>query len=159
MNFNSNLSGTYRHYSFERCIMKWLFESIEKKHLHCIPRDYAKAMSFILAYGNIHEGDIIDHSLFSKLVQKIEDMKEQFTIEDTLCLSRGFCYAMNRCYTKISDQFLKQYSKVNSVLNKTIQRNAFNNVDNLSDTNNLMRAYRNVKGDAHTNIFQSLLNR
>lgn len=91
MYFNNNLGGTYRHYKFERIVSKFLLADLENGVSSLIPTLFAKLASFILAYGQTAYG----HALFPPLiVEKIESMRQQFTILDCLFISRGVQIAL-----------------------------------------------------------------
>lgn len=91
MHFNNNLNGTYRHIPFEKAVVKLLIDDLDKGITSLLPSRFTKTASFILAYGHTPR----DKYIFPEfIVGKIEAMQEQFTIFDSLQLTRGIQIAL-----------------------------------------------------------------
>lgn len=92
MNFNNNLAGTYRNYNFEQFITSYLVDDLKNGISSMIPSKFAKIASFILAYGQVTNGQL---SFPVDVIEKIEEMQHQFTVLDCLHISRGLQIALD----------------------------------------------------------------
>lgn len=91
MNFNNNLSGTYRYIPFEKTMARLILDDLDNGITSLLPAKFANVACFILAYGHTPRGA----TMFPEyIIQKIEDMAKQFTIFNCLQLATGIRIAM-----------------------------------------------------------------
>lgn len=86
MHFNNNLGGTYRHKDFEKYVISLLMDELNNGISGLIPSKFAKLAAFVLAYGHTPNSR---NNFPDMIIDKIEDMVEQFKIIDCLQISRG----------------------------------------------------------------------
>lgn len=141
MFFNNNLGGTYRHLEFEKCMIEMLMQELKTT---LIPKDFAKFSSFIIAYGDCTGQRAIPQFI----VDKIEELNEQFSIKDCLQLSRGVQIGHEvRFKVPISDHLMNQVDSINFSLGKAAERHMANKNLQLSERNSIIRAFNNRRGD------------
>lgn len=106
MNFNNNMTGTYRHYLFENQMIKWLKEDLDQGISGIIPSEYSKIFSFFISYPNNNVGYEIPEAMVKKLLCNIG----QLSVYDCYIISRGLNSAFINRKNKISlPTFLDQY--------------------------------------------------
>lgn len=146
MFFNNNLGGTYRHRAFESSLSQMLMHELKKT---LIPKDFADFASFIIAYGDkTHAEDLPEF-----IVDKIEELNEQFTIKQCVQLSRGIQIMSEIRFRKPYPRKLEhQIDSINFSLAKTTERLMKNKDLHLSELNDLFKGFITRKGDNQTDI-------
>lgn len=140
MFFNNNLGGTYRHIEFEKSMIDMLMLELKTT---LIPKDFAKFSSFIIAYGDCTGGQNIPQFI----VNKIEELNEQFTIKDCLNLSRGVQIALEVRFKRPMTSLLEnQIESINFSLGKSATRHMQTENLHISQLNSITRAFNNRKG-------------
>lgn len=106
MNFNNNITGTYRHYLFENQMIKWLKEELDEGISAIIPSEYSKIFSFFISYPNKMIGYEIPEAMVNKVLSHIG----QYSVYDCYIISRGLNTAfINRKKNISLPIFLDQY--------------------------------------------------
>lgn len=106
MNFNNNMSGTYRHYQFENQMINWLNEELEQGVSAIIPSKFSKIFSFFISYPN----ENIGYEMPEVMVKKVLDTVGQYSVYDCYITSRGLNTAfINRKNKTSLPMFLDQY--------------------------------------------------
>lgn len=143
MHFNNNLGGTYRYYPFEKYVTDVIMKEIEFGISNLIPIRFAKLSSFVLAYGHTSRGRIMFPDF---IISKLEAMKEQFTINDCLQISRGLQIALQMRFKYfIPREMGAQLSRIENILNDCAERHLNGNSLSLVDINCIIRTFNNRK--------------
>lgn len=138
--FNNNLGGTYRHLEFEKSMIEMLL--VELKTL-LQPKDFAKYASFIIAYGDGTGTQTVPRFI----VDKIEQLHEQFSIQDSLQLSRGLQILQEmRVRRPFTKELELKLESINFSLEKSAKRHLKAKDLHLSEMNAIVRAYNNRRG-------------
>lgn len=138
MYFNNNLGGTYRHREFEHAMVQMLKAELKKT---LSPKDFARYASFIIAYS--------DSSVrFPKfVVNKIEELHKQFSIQDCVLLSRGLqIFHEMRPKTPLKAEQENQIELINYSLGKCTERHLKTEDLHLSELTGILRAYNSRRG-------------
>lgn len=106
MNFNYNMTGTYRHYTFENQMIKWLKEELDQGISAIVPSEYSKIFSFFISYPNKNTGFDIPEVMVKNVLCNIG----QYSVYDCYIISRGLSTAfINRKNKTSISIFLDQY--------------------------------------------------
>ncbi|VVC40572.1 RAP domain,FAST kinase-like protein, subdomain 2 [Cinara cedri] len=138
MNFNNNMAGTYRHYSFENQMIIWLKKELDQGISAIIPSEYSKIFSFFVSYPNKNIGYEIPEIMVEKLLSNIG----QYSVYDCFIISRGLNAAFINRKKKILPKFFDQYVRIGTALNKRCL-NILNQEHDLSinQLNSMYRGY------------------
>lgn len=143
MFFNNNLGGTYRHIEFETSMIEMLMLELKSPQF---PKDFAKFASFIIAYGD-GSGEM---RLPQFIVNKIENLHEQFTVKDCLQLSRGVQILTEvRLRRQMNADLENQIDSINFSLGKCAKRHMKKGELHITELNAIIRAFVNRKGKSH----------
>lgn len=141
MFFNNNLGGTYRHIEFEKTMIEMLLLQLKTA---IGPRYFAMFSSFIIAYGD----GTSDKRIPQDIVDKIEELNEQFTIRDCVQISRGVQIGYEvRFFDNKTPQLEDQLDSINCSLGKCANRHAKQENLHISEINSIIRTYSNRKGE------------
>lgn len=108
MNFNSNMSGTYRHYKFEQQMIEWLNEELRHGVSAIIPSRYCRIFSFFISYPNENIGNEIPELMVNKVLNNVG----QYSIYDCYIISRGLNIAFINRRKKSLPIFLDHYVSI-----------------------------------------------
>lgn len=107
MNFNNNMAGTYRNYTFEKQMIKWLNEELDHGICSVIPSQFSKIFSFFVSYPNSND---FENEIPEVLVKKVLNNINQYNVYDCYIVSRGLHNAFINRKKKLSlPTFLDQY--------------------------------------------------
>lgn len=153
MHFNNNLGGTYRHKNLEKIVMSLLFNEIDTGITALLPSAFARAVSFIIAYGSHLLREEVMPDI---IIDRIEAMSSQFGVYDCLRISRGIQIAHELRYkfyipTKEAPHLLR----IEEVLNNAVLRQSKN--PSIIDLNLIIKAYNARKSSRKTALFQKLI--
>ncbi|CAI6366545.1 unnamed protein product [Macrosiphum euphorbiae] len=157
MNFNNNMSGTYRHYKFENQMINWLNEELEQGVSAIIPSKFSKIFSFFISYPN----ENIGYEMPEVMVKKVLDTVGQYSVYDCYIISRGLNTAfINRKNKTSLPMFLDQYVRLCTALNKRCLE-ILNQEPNLSidQINSLYRGYNHRYNVKEPELFYKILDR
>lgn len=118
--FNNNMSGTYRHMHFEQVIMRIIMHDLQHGMSAYLPFRMAQYTSFVIAYGaSLPEYKEIPNFI----VDKIENMADQFSVYDCWRLSKGLSifYQMRHSINTRNDVVNKIY-RIQNVLDHCLER-------------------------------------
>ncbi|XP_022168362.1 FAST kinase domain-containing protein 1, mitochondrial isoform X1 [Myzus persicae] len=155
MNFNNNMSGTYRHYKFENQMINWLNEELEQGVSAIIPSKFSKIFSFFISYPN----ENIGYEIPEIMVKKVLDTVGQYSVYDCYIISRGLNTAfINRKNKTSLPMFLDQYVRLCTALNKR-SLEIINQEPNLSldQLNSLYRGYNHRYNVKEPGLFYKIL--
>ena len=140
MFFNNNLGGTYRHIEFEKSLIDMLKSELKKT---LVPKDFATFSSFIIAYGDGTGRRMIPQFI----VNKIEELNEQFTIKDCMQLSKGVQISQEvRFKGPMTPELQNQIDFINFSLGKSAARHMESNNLHISELNTIIRSFNFRKG-------------
>uniref|UniRef100_A0A1B0EVM3 Uncharacterized protein n=1 Tax=Phlebotomus papatasi TaxID=29031 RepID=A0A1B0EVM3_PHLPP len=155
MHFNNNLGGTYRFYNFEKYLVSLIMQELENGVSRFIPSKFSKIAPFVIAYGHTEKSR---EKLPEFLVERIEQMQEQFSANDCLNLSRGIQIALELRYrSHISDELGSQLARIETVFNACAEKVLAQKNIHLSDLSSLIRAYNARKAPRTTDLFDRLI--
>ncbi|KAJ6633535.1 FAST kinase domain-containing protein 1, mitochondrial [Pseudolycoriella hygida] len=155
MYFNNNLNGTYRHIGFEKAVVKILIDELDNGVTSLLPSKFARTAAFILAYGHTPRSA---HIFPEYLLQKIEAMKEQFTVFDCLQLTRGIGIAFHmRFKHQTNSELASQIVRLENVFNYCTNRHLQKDDLTLNELNNIARSYASRKSPMRTKIYRNII--
>lgn len=141
MYFNNNLGGTFQHLEFEKSMIEMLTHELKST---LIPKYFATFASFLIAYG-----DGSDRQQLPKIiVDKIEELHDQFSIKDCLQISRGLqiLHEMRLKNSHCSEELENQIETINFSLGKSAELQLKSKDLHLTEMNAIIRAYNIRKG-------------
>ena len=162
MHFNNNLGGTYCHYELEKHMINWLWKEIDNGVSGVIPSKFARAASFILAYGNIGQHRaVISEANLMKFLQKLQNMSPQFSRMDCLYISKGLKISSFIGYQKRnkSQRFVEMLTQIDTELNNCAFRHLQDQDLKLPDVNKMVKCYINRRQVGETQLFHQLVKR
>lgn len=152
--FNNNLGGTYRHLEFEKCIIDILMKELRSGPSAILPHHFARLSCFIIGYGDGTENATIPEFI----MQKIINMKSQFSVMDCLQLSRGLQILQEMRFKYSPPRELKaQVETLHRVLDDCAKRHMKRTHLTLSEMNKIIRAYNNRKAQIDTHLFHEMI--
>lgn len=155
MHFNNNLGGTYRHRELEQEIMKFLINEFEVGLSALIPSQFARSISFILAYG----GTMFKEDLMTDfIVEKLEAMSPQLNSYDCFRISRGIQIAHELRYryyipTKEAPHLLR----IEDILNSCAERQIRSPGLTIKELNLILKAFSARKSSRKSVLFQQII--
>jgi len=102
------MAGTYRHYTFENQMIKWLNEELHQGISAIIPSRFSKIFAFLISYPNSNIG----YDIPEVLVKKVLNNVGQYSIYDCYIVSRGLNIAFLNQKNKTLTIFLDQYVSI-----------------------------------------------
>ncbi|XP_063703033.1 uncharacterized protein LOC134832796 [Culicoides brevitarsis] len=155
MHFNSNFSGTFRHKKFEKTILDFLYHDIQHGTTALMPSPFSRATAFIVAYSNIFTAD---KELGNYVLEKMEDMWEQFNIYDCLQMSKGVQIAYGLRYKNyISASEAPYLLKFEEILNKCAERHLALPHLSITDVGFILKSFNKRKCSRKNNMFQKII--
>lgn len=148
MYFNNNLGGTYRNYALEKALTHLLLEDLKTCMGH-LPNKVANMASFIISYSS-SEG--IPEDVYEKVLL----CGPQFSIFDTLILSRGIQISLALNRKNVQRKLMQQITTICRVLDARTEE-FLKSASSLIDVTNLTRAYLNRKGSPRTFTFDRIM--
>lgn len=149
MYFNNNLGGTYRNFHLEKNMLSMLVE-ILRQQSGLLPQKIANMSAFIISYSTKSE-------IPKDIVEKLLQCGPQYSIFDTLILSRGIeiNLALNRNNTKRT--LMEQITALCRMLDSCTEEH-LKTAKSLLDVSSITKAYQNRHGSPRTFLFEKLVN-
>jgi hypothetical protein len=143
-------------------MIQWLWHEVESGTIGVLPSKFARVTSFILAYGNIGEGQsAISESALTQMVCKVMDMRPQFSKIDCMFISRGLQIGsiLGSQRKAISSRFIDVFTKIDTAMNSCAEQHLKEDVLSLPDINCMMKAYVSRSNTWETQLFENLIKR
>lgn len=155
MHFNNNLGGTYRHRKLEKTIINFLFNQIENGVTALIPNAFSRAVAFIIGYGSQL---LTEDTIPELIIDKVDDMSAQFSIQDCYRLSRGLQIAHELRYKFfIPRKEAPHLVRIEEILNKCSNQHIKRPDLNINDLNLIVKSYNARRSSRKSSIFQEMI--
>nr|XP_053637145.1 FAST kinase domain-containing protein 1, mitochondrial-like isoform X2 [Cherax quadricarinatus] len=148
MYFNNNLGGTYRNFHLENIMSSLLLKDV-RSQTGLIPSKLASMVSFLIAYNK-------SKGLPEDVVGKILECGPQFSISDTLNLSRGIQIALALNPKTTQRRVIEQITAVCRLLDVCAEQH-LKTAESLLDVTSITRAYLNRHGSPRTFLFDKIV--